>query len=107
MDNSILRKWLKSGFLDKHIFHETSEGTPQGGVASPVLANFALDGLERRIREKYPQATYWRHQAKVNVVRYADDFIITGATRKILEEEVKSLVEAFLQERGLELSQEK
>ena len=107
MDKSILHKWLKAGFIEKHVLHPTEEGTPQGGVASPVLANFALDGLERRIREKFPKATYWRHQAKVNVVRYADDFIITGATREILEDEVKPLVEAFLLEKGLELAQEK
>jgi len=107
MDKNILHKWLKAGFIEKHALHPTEEGTPQGGVASPVLANLALDGLEKRLREQYPKATSWRHKAKVNFVRYCDDFIITGATREILEEEVKPLVEAFLQERGLELSQEK
>jgi len=107
MDKGILHQWLKAGFIEKHVLRPTEEGTPQGGIASPVLANLALDGLEKRIREKYPKATYWRHQAKVNVVRYADDFIITGATKEILEGEVKPLVEAFLQVRGLELSPEK
>ena len=76
-------------------------------MASPVLANFALDGLERRIREKYPQATYWRHQAKVNVFRYADDFIITGVSQEVLEQEVKPLVTEFMRERGVELSETK
>ena len=108
MDNSILRKWLKSGFLDKHIFHETSEGTPQGGIISPVLANFALDGLERVLKEKYPTGrplkSFGGKNPSVNFIRYADDFIITGRSKELLEGEVKPLVEQFLRERGLELS---
>jgi RNA-directed DNA polymerase len=107
MDVTILRKWLKAGFIEKHVLQPTQEGTPQGGVASPVLANMTLDGLEKRIREKYPKASYASRKAKVNLTRFADDFVITGATKEILEEEIKPLVEAFLQERGLELSQEK
>ena len=107
MDKTILRKWLKAGFIEKHVLHPTEEGTPQGGVASPVLANLALDGLEARIREKYPKASYWSRKVKVNLIRFADDFIITGATKELLEHEIKPLVENFLQERGLELSQEK
>ena len=54
MDKEILRKWLKSGYLEKQIFYETGDGTPQGGIISPVLANLALDGLEKGLREKYP-----------------------------------------------------
>lgn len=54
MDRVILQKWLKSGYMDKHVFHETTEGTPQGGIASPVLANMALDRLERVLNEKFP-----------------------------------------------------
>ena len=44
---------------------------------------------------------------KVNLIRLADDFVITGATQELLEHEVKPLVEAFLRERGLTLSHEK
>ena len=57
MDRAILQKWLKSGYMDKHVLHETTEGTPQGGIISPALANSALDGLERLLREKYPEGT--------------------------------------------------
>ncbi len=67
----------------------------------------ALDGLEARIREIYPKASYWSRKVKVNFCRYADDFIITGATKELLENEIKPLVASFLQERGLELSSEK
>ena len=107
MDRTILRKWLKAGFIDKNVLHPTEEGTPQGGVASPVLANLTLDGLEKLMREKFPKRKTQGQNAKVNLVRYADDFIITGATKEILENEVKPLVETFLKTRGLELSQEK
>jgi RNA-directed DNA polymerase len=108
MDKGILRKWLKSGYMDKEVFYETDDGTPQGGIISPVLANQALDGLEKLLRGKYPQKksvggkTYC-----VNLIRYADDFIITGRTKELLEGEIKPLVEQFMQKRGLELSPEK
>jgi len=107
MDKALLRKWLQAGYMDQHVFHETDAGTPQGGIISPVLANLALDGLEQRLREQYPAATAKSRQAQVNLVRYADDFIITSRTKERLEEEVQPLVEQFLQERGLELSPEK
>jgi RNA-directed DNA polymerase len=107
MNKAILRKWLKAGFMEKHVLHPTEAGTPQGGICSPVLANLTLDGLETRLREKYPKTGTPKRQAKVNLVRFADDFIITGVTKELLENEVKPLVQAFLQERGLELSPEK
>ena len=46
MDKSILRKWLAAGYMEEGIVYPTEAGTPQGGIASPVLANMALDGLE-------------------------------------------------------------
>ena len=57
MDKTILRKWLKAGFIDQHTFNMTEEGTPQGSICSPVLARMALNGLEQMLREKYPKAT--------------------------------------------------
>src|ERR1035438_4077705 len=56
-DRAILQKWLKAGYMEKHVLHETTEGTPQGGIISAALANCALDGLERVLREKYPSRT--------------------------------------------------
>lgn len=110
MDTAILRKWLKAGYMQKRAFYETESGTPQGGIISPVLANIALDGLEKVLRLKYPltgKGGWQGRKQKVNLVRYADDFVITGASKQLLETEVKPTVEAFLRERGLELSQEK
>ncbi len=106
LDTAILRKWLRAGFMDRGAFHTTDEGTPQGGIISPALANLALDGLEGRLRERFPQCKDGTG-AKVNLIRYADDFVITGTTKEVLEHEVLPLVHAFMQERGLELSPEK
>lgn len=105
MEKAVLHKWLNAGFMEKRILYPTLEGTPQGGVASPVLANLVLDGLEKELRQHFPKST--RNNAKVNFIRYADDFVITGRSKDLLENEVKPLVEQFLSERGLALSQEK
>jgi RNA-directed DNA polymerase len=108
MDRATLQKWLKSGYMEKHVLHETTDGTPQGGIISPVLSNCALDGLERLLKEKYPTGTRLRSLGgkypSVNLIRYADDFVITGKTKELLEGEIKPIVEQFLRERGLELS---
>jgi len=105
-DKTILRKWLQAGFIDQNTLHPTEAGTPQGGVISPVAANLTLDGLEALLRERFPQVGHGR-SALVNMIRYADDFIITGRTKQLLESEVKPLVTEFFKIRGLELSQEK
>lgn len=109
MDKGILRKWLKAGYMDKYTLHPTEEGTPQGGICSPVLANLTLDGLERMLQEHFRNTTRAsrKTRSKVHLVRYADDFIVTGNSKELLENEVKPLVETFMRERGLELSQEK
>jgi RNA-directed DNA polymerase len=106
MEKTMLRKWLKAGFMEKHILYPTTEGTPQGGVASPTLANLVLDGLERELKNHFPK-TKPGLNAKVNLCRYADDFVISGRSKELLENEVRPLVEQFLKERGLELSPEK
>ena len=71
---------------------------------SPVLANLALDGLEKLLKAHYPPNTKRAQRAKVNLVRYCDDFIIPGSAYALLAHEVKPLVAQFLGERGLELS---
>lgn len=106
-DREMLRKWLKSGYMESHVFHTTREGTPQGGIISPVLANLTLDGMERLLRENFSRNRRSTCHSQVNLVRYADDFVITGNTKELLETQVKPLIEEFLLERGLELSEEK
>ena len=102
-DKAILQKWLKAGFIEKSLFYATEEGTPQGGIISPVLANMTLDGMERNLKTRFCK----RPSPKVNFVRYADDFIITAKSKELLENEVLPVVVTFLKERGLELSNEK
>jgi len=101
MDKQILHKWLKAGFVEDGRLYPARKGTPQGGIISPTLSNMTLDGLERTVRKAVPR------RSRVNFVRYADDFIITGKSKRLLEENVKPAVEAFLESRGLTLSQEK
>jgi len=106
MDKTMLKKWLKAGYMEKHVLHPTEEGTPQGGIISPVLANLTLDGLEGMLMEHFPKVKTGEG-ALVNFARYADDFIVTGRTKELLEQEAKPLIEQFMRERGLQLSQEK
>ncbi len=101
MDKQMLRAWLKAGYWEKEQLFPTNAGTPQGGLISPLLANFALDGMERAVKAVTKQGD------KVNFVRYADDFVVTGANRELLEQKVKPALTAFLKERGLELSEQK
>lgn len=107
-DKAMLRKWLKAGYVYQGGLFPTEAGTPQGGIISPALANMALDGLESALEAKFGRKGTKKASAnQVNLVRYADDFIITGRTKERLESEVKPLVENFLTERGLALSEEK
>jgi len=106
IDKGILRKWLKAGYIETGRLFPTQAGTPQGGIISPVLANMALDGLQKELETLFTTVRQAR-AAKVNLVRYADDFIITGSSRELLENEVQPLVERFLATRGLVLSESK
>jgi RNA-directed DNA polymerase len=107
LEKPILRQWLKAGFMEKRVWSPTQAGTPQGGIISPLLANLTLDGLETKLKEQFPPRSQRGRTAQLHLVRYADDFIITGSSREILEQAVKPLVEQFLKERGLELSPDK
>lgn len=112
IDKSVLKQFLKAGFVFKRELFPTDEGTPQGGVISPILANMALDGMQKMLSDRFHtnkkgKVDYrFSNANKVNLVRYADDFIVTAATREIAEE-AKSLIREFLKIRGLELSEEK
>jgi len=112
MDKSILRQLLKAGFVYNRHLNPTIAGTPQGGIISPILANMTLDGMEKVISSVYhvgkngiiDKTRYNPH--KVNFMRYADDFIVTADSKETAKE-IAELIEEFLKERGLELSEEK
>jgi len=101
LDKQLLRAWLKAGYWEEGQLFPTTAGTPQGGLISPLLSNLALDGMEAAVKAVATRSD------KVNFVRYADDFVVTGANRELLEQKVKPALTAFLQERGLELSEQK
>ena len=102
MDRRTLGQWLRAGFMEKQRLFATTAGTPQGGIASPVLANLTLDGLEPAIR-----AAIKPRRDQVNFIRYADDFVVTARSKETLEQKVKPVIIQFLRERGLQLSTEK
>ncbi len=105
MDKGILRAWLTAGFLEEGVRFDATEGTPQGGIISPVLAKRTLDGLQALLAEHFPSSG--KRRCKVHLVRYADDFIITGTSKELLRQKVMPLVAHFLKKRSLELSHEK
>ena len=100
MQNRI-RKWLTSGVIDGQSLKPTLAGTPQGGIISPTAAVITLSGLGPYLESLFPPSY------QVHTVIYADDFVVTGTSKEILEQEVRPAIERFLRERGLELSQEK
>jgi len=67
MDREVLRQWLKAGFVEKGRLFPTRAGTPQGGVISPLLANWTLDGMEATVKGLFGR------RPKVHLIRYADD----------------------------------
>ena len=101
LDKVILKKWLKAGYLEGEELHPTSEGTPQGGIISPCILTMTLKGLEDVVTKAVKRSD------KVRIVTYADDFIVTGASKEVLEHKVRPTIETFLVERGLTLSREK
>lgn len=111
IDKRILKQLLKAGFIYKRKLFPTQTGTPQGGILSPIMANITLDGIEKKIKEKYwitPKGTtdarYNKH--KVNYTRYADDFIVSADSIETLNE-IKEIITHHLTLRGLTLSEEK
>ena len=109
MDKELLRKWLECGYIETKVLFPTKTGTPQGSAISPIICNMVLDGLEKAIKDVYHKRTVngKAYFPKVNFVRYADDFIVTGESPELLENGVKPIITDFLKERGLELSEEK
>ena len=100
-DKAVLNKWLKAGFIETGKLFPTTEGTPQGGIVSPVICNMTLDGIASMLKEDFNQ------YKGIHFIRYADDFIVTGHSKEVLEDKIKPAITAFLKQRGLELSQEK
>jgi RNA-directed DNA polymerase len=105
MEKRILKQWLEAGYIDRKVFYHTEAGTPQGGIASPVLANMALDGLEAAIANQPHRGT--KRQAKLHLIRFADDYVVSGSCKVLLGEDIEPGVVQFLGVRELEVAAEK
>lgn len=106
----IIKQWLKAGVMDNGIFSDTNKGTPQGGVISPLLANIALDGMIRDVREEFPK-TKWvnkvkNYNYKPTIIRYADDFVVIHQDIDVILQ-CQKLISQWLEKVGLKLSPEK
>jgi RNA-directed DNA polymerase len=108
-----IRRWLKAGVVELGHYTDTEAGTPQGGVISPLLANIALDGMERLFGSETPAGQYVPPSRRkgenrgISLIRYADDFVVTAPSREVLVEYVVPRLTEFLAERGLTLSEAK
>ena len=100
----LIKQWLKAGYVDKGVFHETEAGTPQGGVISPLLANIALHGMEEALGIKHRKRG--ELDSKRALVRYADDFCVFCESQEDAQA-VKHILTDWLSKRGLVLSPEK
>lgn len=101
--------WLRAGVVDRERFAPTEEGTPQGGVISPMLLNIALHGMEQLAGVHYlrcdPHGVETKMGAPV-LVRYADDFVVMCHT-KDQAEQVRHRLEQWLAPRGLSFNEDK
>ena len=116
----LIHLWLKAGYVENGVFHDTETGTPQGGIISPLLANIALNGMEEALTvyktQKSGKITVTTDGVKYDnrgnsignrqVVRYADDFVVFCKTKEDAEKTVETLTK-WLQERGLSFSKDK
>ena len=111
-----IKSWLKSGVIDQKVFTATSEGTPQGGVISPLLANIALHGMETMLNEFAKTIDYrnchgrqesWQNKVKsLNFIRYADDFLVFHSNLSVVQR-CRELISEWLNGMGLELKPSK
>ncbi|WP_293142447.1 group II intron reverse transcriptase/maturase [Okeania sp. SIO3I5] len=112
----LIKQWLKSGVFDNKQFSNSVEGTPQGGVISPLLVNIALHGMEERLMEfaktldmKRPSGHQICERDKIrslSLIRYADDFVILHEDIKVVLQ-AKTVIQEWLNQVGLELKPEK
>lgn len=105
----LVKGWLAAGVLDGDTLFPTTQGTPQGGVISPLLANVALHGLEEHLRSAFPttrKVNGRRVLWKPHVIRYADDFVVLHQDREVIRQ-CHRLAREWLAGLGLELKPSK
>ena len=113
---NVVKRFLEAGYVDNGVFNETEEGTPQGGLLYPLLANIALHGMEQALNISYKKTIKTNKKGEITesfvskgkyrCVRYADDFVIFAKSKKDIMK-VYELLEPYLNERGLILAEDK
>jgi RNA-directed DNA polymerase len=104
-----IKAWLKAGVVDNKVLFPTEEGTPQGGVISPLLANISLHGMEEILKEYVSNIPGGRRERKANaisIIRYADDFVVLHENLAVIEQ-CREILVKWLNEMGLELKPSK
>ncbi|NET84027.1 MAG: group II intron reverse transcriptase/maturase [Moorea sp. SIO1F2] len=110
----LIKGWLKAGVIDEGTLSSTDEGTPQGGIISPLLANIALHGMEETIKEYVENLSYKETSVRgkrdrrrsISLIRYADDFVIIHKNKEVVEK-CREVIEIWLSDIGLELKPSK
>lgn len=110
---TIINRWLKSKVISLGKWMTTIKGTPQGGIISPLLANIALDGMDRLFNGvnrygdyKMPSIRIGKDKG-ITVIRYADDFVALAPSKETLESYVIPTIKSFLSQRGLSVNETK
>jgi RNA-directed DNA polymerase len=106
---SFIKKWLKTGIVEKGVITRPKSGTPQGGVISPILCNLCLNGVDDIVRPKN-----LKHGSKEYIaysgcwsVRYADDILLFARTETKIADDYLPKLKKFLKVRGLTISKRK
>jgi len=106
--NHQLKVWLKAGYCENSSLFPTNDGTPQGGVISPLLANIALHGMEECIKQ-YAETLKGQkrdNRKALSLIRYADDFVIIHQDLNVVKK-CQEIIADWLSDMGLELKPNK
>jgi RNA-directed DNA polymerase len=103
-----VKAWLKSGVIQGNSWFTTNEGTPQGGVISPLLANVALHGMEEKVKQyaETKPGNKGNNCKALSLIRYADDFVVMHKDEQVIKD-CTQIISDWLAEMGLELKSSK
>ncbi|HBK24177.1 MAG TPA: group II intron reverse transcriptase/maturase, partial [Planktothrix sp. UBA10369] len=103
-----IQVWLRAGYCDGKELFPTHDGTPQGGVISPLLANIALHGMEERVKQyaETLKGSKRTNRNALSLIRYADDFVIIHEDLNVIKK-CQEIIADWLKDMGLELKPSK